>query len=88
MRLVEVGERAGCPTSILVERAEEIPWERFAKVRTVGVTAGASAPEILVEHVIDAFRARFEVTVDIVTTTDERVVFNVPRELRASPAVR
>ena len=82
LRLVEVGERSGCRQSVLVERADQIPWERLGSVRVVGVTAGASAPEVLVEEVIDAFRARFDVTVELVTTTEERVVFNVPRELR------
>ncbi len=84
LRLVEVGERAGCRISLLVERAAQIPWDRFDGVRVAGVTAGASAPEVLVEEVIDAFRARFDVTIDVVTTTQERVVFNVPRELRAA----
>lgn len=82
LRLVEVGEREGCHVSILIESAADIPWERFSTFRTVGISAGASAPEVLVEEVIDAFKDRFDTTIDVVTTVQERVVFNVPRELR------
>ncbi len=81
-RLREVAERAGCPVSVLVQRAAEIDWPRFAGVRRVGITAGASAPEVLVEEVIDAFAARFDVNVEVVTAADEAVVFNLPRALR------
>jgi 4-hydroxy-3-methylbut-2-enyl diphosphate reductase len=86
LRLVEVAERAGCRKALLVQRAAEIPWEAFEGVATLGITAGASAPELLVTEIIDAFRARFEVTVESVATTVERVAFNVPRELRESGA--
>lgn len=82
LRLVEVAERSGCATAVLVERASQLPWDRLTGISTVGVTAGASAPEIIVAEVIDAFKERFDVTIDIVTTAEERVVFNVPRELR------
>ena len=81
-RLREVAERAGCPVSLLVQRASEIDWRRFDGVRRVGVTAGASAPEVLVEEVIDAFAERFAVNVDVVTAAEEAVVFNLPRALR------
>jgi len=84
LRLVEVAERAGCPRAILIKRAGDIRWDDMVGVRTIGVTAGASAPEVLVNEVIDAFRARFEVTLETVTTAEERVAFNVPRELRDS----
>ncbi|MGO1120230.1 4-hydroxy-3-methylbut-2-enyl diphosphate reductase [Rhodovibrionaceae bacterium A322] len=80
-RLVEVAERAGCPLSLLVQRATDIPWDRLEGVDTVGLTAGASAPEILVEEVIDAFRARYQVTVDHATTAEENVHFKLPRLL-------
>ena len=70
-------------TPVLVERANQIPWALFTDVKTIGLTAGASAPEVLVEEVIEAFRERFDVKVEVVTTLEERVVFNVPRELRA-----
>ena len=82
LRLVEVAERSGCPVAVLIERAVQIPWEHFTGIRIVGVTAGASAPEIIVDEVIEAFRDRYDVTVEVVTTAEERVVFNVPRELR------
>jgi 4-hydroxy-3-methylbut-2-enyl diphosphate reductase len=82
LRLVEVAERAGCPKAALVQRAADIPWEALAGVATLGITAGASAPELLVTEIIEAFRARFEVTVESVATTVERIAFNVPRELR------
>ena len=82
MRLVEVGERSGCPKSILIERADQIPWQQFDGLKRVGLTAGASAPEVIVDEVIEAFRERFDVTVDVVTTAEERVVFNLPREFR------
>ncbi len=86
LRLVEVAERAGCPKALLVQRAAEIPWDAFQGIGTLGITAGASAPELLVEEIIDAFRARFDVTVESVVTTEERIAFNVPRELRDTGA--
>jgi len=81
-RLREVAERAGCPVSVLVQRAADIDWRRFANVRRVGITAGASAPEVLVEEVIDAFAARYTVNVEMVTAAEESIVFNLPRALR------
>ena len=81
-RLREVAERAGCPTSLLVQRAGDLDWQRLAGVRRVGITAGASAPEVLVEEVIDAFAARFDADVEVVTAAEEAVVFNLPRALR------
>jgi 4-hydroxy-3-methylbut-2-enyl diphosphate reductase len=82
LRLVEVAERAGCPKALLVQQAADIPWRDLEKISTLGVTAGASAPELLVSEIIDAFRTRFDVTVESVVTTEERIAFNVPRELR------
>jgi 4-hydroxy-3-methylbut-2-enyl diphosphate reductase len=82
LRLVEVAERAGCRKAVLVQRAADIAWDTLAGIATLGVTAGASAPELLVNEIIEAFRARFDVTVESVATTVERVAFNVPRELR------
>ncbi|WP_413874229.1 4-hydroxy-3-methylbut-2-enyl diphosphate reductase [Albidovulum sp.] len=81
-RLVEVGRAAGCPYAQLVQRADDIDWRALGALRAVGVTAGASAPEVLVNEVIDAFRARFEVTVEPVETARENVEFKVPRVLR------
>ena len=85
LRLVEVAKRAGCSNACLIERAADIPWDEVAHRASVGVTAGASAPEALVEEVIGAFRARFEVTLETITTAREHIAFNVPRELRVSP---
>lgn len=81
-RLREVAERAGCRVSALVQRATDIQWDDFDNVRSLGLTAGASAPETLVEEIIEAFSKRFDVTVETVRTADETVVFNLPRELR------
>ncbi|RED14185.1 4-hydroxy-3-methylbut-2-enyl diphosphate reductase [Pontivivens insulae] len=81
-RLVEVGSRAGCSYSQLVQRAVDIDWRALDGIKTLGITAGASAPEVLIEEVIDAFRARYDVTVEIVETAQERVEFKVPRVLR------
>ncbi len=81
-RLVEVGQAAGCGYAQLVQRATDIDWRALQGVRSVGVTAGASAPEELVTEVIDAFRARYDVTVELVETAQEHVEFKVPRSLR------
>ena len=84
LRLVEVAQRAGCAKAQLIERAQEIPWADLEGLQTVGITAGASAPEELVEEVIEEFRKRFDLTVETVTTANENIAFNVPRELRAA----
>ncbi|HQY45091.1 MAG TPA: 4-hydroxy-3-methylbut-2-enyl diphosphate reductase [Paracoccaceae bacterium] len=81
-RLVEVGRAAGCGYAQLVQRADDIDWRALAGARAVGVTAGASAPEVLVNEVLDAFRDRFAMTVELVETAQERVEFKVPRVLR------
>ncbi|MEY3002943.1 MAG: hypothetical protein RLZZ491_119 [Pseudomonadota bacterium] len=81
-RLVEVGMRAGCGYAQLVQRAADIDWRALDGIRTLGITAGASAPEVLVNEVIDAFRDRFDVTVTPVVTAEETVEFKVPRVLR------
>ena len=81
-RLVEVGQAAGCPYAQLVQRATDIDWRALHGVRAVGVTAGASAPEDLVSEVLDAFRARYAVTIELVETAQEHVEFKVPRALR------
>ncbi|MDX2482829.1 MAG: 4-hydroxy-3-methylbut-2-enyl diphosphate reductase [Pseudodonghicola sp.] len=82
-RLVEVGAKAGCQYSQLVQRADNIDWRALEGITSIGITAGASAPEVLVNEVIDAFRARYEVTVETVQTAVENVEFKVPRVLRA-----
>ena len=81
-RLVEVAKTAGSKQSMLVQRASEIDWDAMAGVRTLGITAGASAPEVLVNEVVDAFRARYNVTVETIKTKDENVEFKLPRQLR------
>ena len=81
-RLVEVGKRAGCDYAQLVQRATEIDWRALQGISTLGITAGASAPEVLVNEVIEAFQARFDVTVEQVETATENVEFKVPRVLR------
>ena len=81
-RLVEVGVRAGCPRGLLVQRASELDWSTLQGLSTVGITAGASAPEVLVNEIADAFRAHYDVTLEKVTLRDENVSFKLPRELR------
>lgn len=81
-RLVEVGAKNGCKYSQLVQRGKDIDWRALEGISSLGITAGASAPEVLVNEVIDAFRDRFEVTVEVVETAVERVNFKVPRVLR------
>jgi 4-hydroxy-3-methylbut-2-enyl diphosphate reductase len=81
-RLVEVGTKAGCSYSQLVQRATDIDWRALNGITSMGITAGASAPEVLINEVIDAFRDRFDVTVEMVETAVENVEFKVPRILR------
>ena len=81
-RLVEVGEGAGCSYAQLVQRAAGIDWRALDGISSVGLTAGASAPEVLVNEVIEAFRDRYDLTVETVETAVERVEFKVPRVLR------
>ncbi|MDG2570752.1 4-hydroxy-3-methylbut-2-enyl diphosphate reductase, partial [Vibrio parahaemolyticus] len=85
-RLREVAEREGCPLVRLILRAEDIDWSLFGDIRSLGITAGASAPEILVEGIIDAFAERYDVSVESVSTADESVFFPLPRELREQAA--
>ena len=81
-RLVEVGRAAGCPYAMLVQSAGDIDWRAIEGVRAVGLTAGASAPEVLVDQVIAAFRDRYEVTIERIVTAEEHISFKVPRVLR------
>jgi 4-hydroxy-3-methylbut-2-en-1-yl diphosphate reductase len=83
-RLVEVGRQAGCAYSQLVQRAVDIDWRALDGASAVGITAGASAPEVLVNEVIDAFRSRYDVTLTQVETAREDVEFKVPRVLRVA----
>jgi 4-hydroxy-3-methylbut-2-enyl diphosphate reductase len=81
-RLVEVGARAGCKYAQLVQRATDIDWRSLEGITSIGITAGASAPEVLINEVIDAFKARYDVTSEMVETAVENVEFKVPRVLR------
>jgi 4-hydroxy-3-methylbut-2-en-1-yl diphosphate reductase len=81
-RLVEVGEKNGCPKGFLVQRATDLDWPNLQGLTTIGLTAGASAPEILVNEIIEAFRGHYEVTVEKVVLREENVSFKLPRELR------
>ncbi|HPF78528.1 MAG TPA: 4-hydroxy-3-methylbut-2-enyl diphosphate reductase [Alphaproteobacteria bacterium] len=81
-RLVEVGLSYGAEKSMLVQRGADIDWEWLEGVETLGLTAGASAPEVLVEEVIDAIAEKYQVSVETKSITEENVVFNIPRILR------
>ena len=81
-RLVEVASRAGCSYAQLVQRATDIDWRALHGIKSVGITAGASAPDVLIQEVVDAFSEHYEVTVQTVETTQENVSFKVPRILR------
>jgi len=81
MRLVEVAARAGARASALVQRASDIDWDMIKDAKVVGLTAGASAPDVLIAEVLDAFRARYDVTVEEAETARETVQFRLPRQL-------
>jgi 4-hydroxy-3-methylbut-2-enyl diphosphate reductase len=81
-RLVEVAKVYGCAKAFLVPRAADIPWGEIAGTGLLGLTAGASAPDVLIEEVINALRARYDVTVEEIAITKENVTFNIPRLLR------
>ena len=85
-RLKEVAERSGCKLARLVLRAQDIDWALFGALKSLGLTAGASAPDVLVDEIIDAFAARYTISVDIVSTADEQVFFPLPRALREPAA--
>jgi len=81
-RLVEVALRAGATRSLLVQRASEIDWAEIGEIGTLGISAGASAPEVIVDEIIDAFRERFDAKVELAITAEENEHFLVNRELR------
>ena len=83
-RLVEVAKAYGAKKSFLVDRAEDIPWDDLASISTLGLTAGASAPEVLVQRVIDMAQERYDVRVETTTVAEETVTFKIPRILAAS----
>lgn len=86
LRLVEVAKREGCRVALLVQRADDIDWSALDGITSVGITAGASAPEVLVEEVIAAFRERYHVSVREIHTATESVQFKLPVALDASAA--
>ncbi|KUO57508.1 MAG: 4-hydroxy-3-methylbut-2-enyl diphosphate reductase [Alphaproteobacteria bacterium BRH_c36] len=87
LRLVEVAERGGCPSGHLVRRAADIPWHLVPPDNgTVGITAGASAPEVLVDEILEALGKRYATDIEHVTTAEENVAFNIPRALRSDAA--
>lgn len=85
-RLKEVAERSGCRHAALVQRAADIDWDRFGAISSLGITAGASAPEVLVEEIIGAFATRYSVKVETVSAAEEGVFFPLPRPLRQPDA--
>ena len=82
LRLAEVAERSGAPAR-LIQRADDIDWDWLGTPAKIGITAGASAPEVLVREVVDALAERFEVIEDIADHEPERMTFKLPRELVA-----
>jgi 4-hydroxy-3-methylbut-2-enyl diphosphate reductase len=70
-----------------VQNADEIDWDDFVGIRSLGITAGASAPEVLVDEIIDAFKARFATKVESVTTAEEDIAFKLPQQLRDGPSL-
>lgn len=87
-RLVEVAKSYGCPNAHLVQDDRNIPWDSIGAAATIGLTAGASAPDILIENVIAALRDKFDITVEEVVLTKENVTFNIPRILREAEEAR
>jgi 4-hydroxy-3-methylbut-2-enyl diphosphate reductase len=82
LRLVEVAERAGCPKAVLVQRGRDLDLSLADGLGTVGITAGASAPEVLVEEVLARLREYFEVAIEEVVVAEERIIFKLPAGLQ------
>ena len=74
------------PEGALVQRAQDIDWDRFGELRNLGITAGASAPELLVEEIIGAFAERYSVSLETISAANEDVFFPLPRPLRNAEA--
>ena len=81
VRLVEVAKKSGCPNSQLIHSQSEIPYELIEKSKTIGISSGASAPEILVDSFINNLKKRFTVNIDEVEAIKENVVFKIPKKL-------
>jgi len=80
-RLVEVARAYGAKHALLADRAGDVPWETLQNIQTLGLTAGASAPEVLVQGMIDAARQHFDVTVQTAVVAEENITFKIPRIL-------
>ena len=85
-RLREVAEREGCKISVLAQRASDLDWSMFEGITSLGITAGASAPEVIVEEIMDAFAERFHLNVETVSAAEENEFFPLPRSLRPDAA--
>jgi len=85
-RLREVAEREGCKVAILAQRASDLDWSRFEGIKSLGITAGASAPEVIVEEIMGAFAERYELHVETVSAAEENEFFPLPRSLRPDAA--
>ena len=85
-RLREVAEREGCPIAILAQRASDLDWSQFDGITSLGITAGASAPEVIVEEIMGAFAERYELHVETVSAAEENEFFPLPRSLRPDAA--
>ncbi len=81
MRLVEVATRSGCERAMLVQRASDIDWPSLAGITSLGISAGASAPEVLVDEIIESFEKRYQISVKTITTATEDIAFKLPKEL-------
>ncbi|HEX8374088.1 MAG TPA: 4-hydroxy-3-methylbut-2-enyl diphosphate reductase, partial [Geminicoccaceae bacterium] len=86
LRLVEVAERAGCPRALMVQRGRDLDPGLAAGLSTIGITAGASAPEVLVEEVLARLRERFDLSIEEVVVAEERITFKLPAALQPAPA--
>src|SRR6058998_111292 len=84
--LIVVGEREGCPIAVLAQRASDLDWSRFDGIESLGITAGASAPEVIVEEIMGAFAERYELHVETVSAAEENEFFPLPRSLRPDAA--
>jgi len=80
-RLVEVGDKVGAKDAMLISSSENIDWERVGRAKTIGLSAGASAPEYLTDGVIAALKSRYEIEMQEVEVTKEKVIFRLPRQL-------
>ena len=81
VRLVEVAKKSGCSSSYLIHSQSQIPFEKIENANTIGISSGASAPEVLVENFISELKKRFTINIDEVEIIKEDVVFKIPKKL-------